>query len=72
MTPAAWLVRELTERGFHCVVIEKDQQKILSLQVEDLHDYVPGLCADATDRNSLIAAGLETPAMPGRDRVDRR
>ncbi|MGD2076368.1 MAG: NAD-binding protein [Gammaproteobacteria bacterium] len=54
-----WLVRELTERGFHCVVIEKDQQKILGLQVEDLHDDVPGLCADATDSNWLIAAGLK-------------
>ena len=61
----SWLVRELTERGFHCVVIEKDQQKILSLQVEDLHDDVPGLCADATDANSLIAAGLKHPKCRG-------
>jgi Trk K+ transport system NAD-binding subunit len=61
----SWLVRELTERGFHCVVVEKDQQKILSLQVEDLHDDVPGLCADATDANSLIAAGLKHPKCRG-------
>jgi voltage-gated potassium channel len=61
----SWLVRELTERGFHCVVIEKDQQKILSLQVEDLHDDVPGLCADATDANSLIAGGLKHPKCRG-------
>jgi voltage-gated potassium channel len=62
---AYWLVRELTERGFHCVVIEKDQQKILGLQVEDLHDDVPGLCADATDSNVLITAGLNHPACQG-------
>jgi voltage-gated potassium channel len=61
----SWLVRELTERGFHCVVIEADQSKILGLQVEDLHDDVPGLGADATDAGALLAAGLKHPACRG-------
>ena len=61
----SWLVRELTERGLHCVVIEKDQQKILGIQVEDLHDDVPALCADAMDSGSLTAAGLKHPQCQG-------
>ncbi len=53
------LVRELTERHIQCVVIDRNQEKILGLQVEDLPDYVPGLCADATRSDTLIAAGLK-------------
>ncbi len=52
------LVRELVERGIHCVVIEKDQEKITGLTVEDLPDHVPGLCEDATVSDNLVAAGL--------------
>jgi Trk K+ transport system NAD-binding subunit len=59
------LVHELTERHIHCVVVEKDQEKILGLQVEDLADYVPGLCADATRSDTLIAAGLKHPQCRG-------
>jgi len=67
------LVRELTERRIHCVVVEQDQDKILGLQVEDLPDYVPGLCEDASRSDTLIAAGLKHPhcrgviALTGRD-----
>ncbi len=53
------LVRELVERGIHCVVIEKDQDKILGLAVEDLPDDVPGLCEDATLSENLLTAGLK-------------
>jgi Trk K+ transport system NAD-binding subunit len=59
------LVHELTERHIHCVVVEKDQDKILGLQVEDLADYVPGLCEDATRSDTLIAAGLKHPQCRG-------
>ena len=59
------LVRELVERGIHCVVIEKDQDKILGLAVEDLPDYVPGLCEDATVSEHLVAAGLDHPMCRG-------
>lgn len=59
------LVRELTERRIHCVVVEQDQDKILGLQVEDLPDYVPGLCEDASRSDTLIAAGLKHPQCRG-------
>jgi Trk K+ transport system NAD-binding subunit len=59
------LVRELTERRIHCVVVEQDQDKILGLQVEDLPDYVPGLCEDASRSDALIAAGLKHPHCRG-------
>lgn len=59
------LVREMTERYIHCVVVEKDHEKILGLAVEDLPDYVPGLCEDATLSDNLIAAGLKHPCCRG-------
>ena len=59
------LVRELSEHGIHCVVVEKDQEKILDLAVEDLLDYVPGLSEDATNSDTLIAAGLNRPNCRG-------
>jgi len=59
------LVHELSERCIHCVVVEKDQEKILDLAVEDLLDYVPGLSDDATNSETLIAAGLNRPNCRG-------
>jgi Trk K+ transport system NAD-binding subunit len=59
------LVRELSERAIRCVVVEQDQGKIQDLAVEDLPDYVPGLNEDATDSDSLIAAGLKLPSCRG-------
>ncbi|MCO6413073.1 MAG: potassium channel protein [Thiogranum sp.] len=61
----SWLVREFTERGIACVVIDTDQQNILNLEVEDLPATVPGLHADATDSASLLAAGLKHPRCRG-------
>ncbi len=55
------LIRELSERGVHCVVVDKNQEKIHDLTLEDLRDYVPGLSEDATDSNILKAAGLKLP-----------
>lgn len=59
------LVREMTRHHLHCVVVEKDQDKILGLAVEDLAEYVPGLCEDATRSDTLIAAGLRHPCCQG-------
>jgi Trk K+ transport system NAD-binding subunit len=59
------LVRELSERGIRCVVVDKDGEKILDLAVEDLLDYVPGLSEDATNSDTLIAAGLNRPNCRG-------
>jgi Trk K+ transport system NAD-binding subunit len=59
------LVRELSERCIHCVVVDKDREKIQDLVVEDLPDYVPGLSEDATNSDTLIAAGLKRPNCRG-------
>lgn len=53
------LVRELTERGIHCVVVDHRAERIADLEVEDLPDYVPALCADATTSDTLMTAGLK-------------
>ena len=53
------LVRELSEHHIASVVVDHDREKILELEVEDLPFYVPGLYEDATDSNTLIAAGLK-------------
>ena len=59
------LVRELSEHHIASVVIDRDREKILGLEVEDLPFYVPGLHEDATDSNNLIAAGLKRPQCHG-------
>ena len=59
------LVRELSERCIHCVVVEKDREKIQDLAIADLPDYVPGLSEDATDSDILITAGLKRPNCRG-------
>ena len=50
------LVRELAERHIRCVVIEKKEEQLLALALEDLPVHVPGLCADALDSSVLLAA----------------
>ena len=52
------LVRELADRYIRCVVIEKKENRLHALELEDLSVYVPSLCADAVDSSALIAAGL--------------
>lgn len=73
---AGQLVHELSERYIHSVVIDKNREKILDLEVEDLPFHVPGLSEDATDSDTLIAAGLKHPycrgviALSGNDDVN--
>ena len=64
------LVRELSEHGIHCVVVEKDQEKILDLAVEDLLDYVPGL-RRCHEFGHPDCSRPESPELPWRDRLDR-
>ncbi len=59
------LVRELSAHHVHCVVVEKDPDRILSLEVEDFIEDVPGLCQDATRSDTLITAGLKHPLCRG-------
>lgn len=52
------VIRELAEHGIHSVIIDRDESKIHSLQLEDLPLRIPGLVADVTDSSFLVAAGL--------------
>jgi Trk K+ transport system NAD-binding subunit len=62
---ATQLVRELSEHYIHSVVIDRDREKILDLEVEDLPFHVPGLSENATDSDTLVAAGLKHPCCRG-------
>jgi len=55
------LVQALTHYNIRMVVIDKNQDRIneLSLQDQNLSVYVPGLCADAEIPEHLLEAGLK-------------
>lgn len=52
------LVRAMAQRGMRTVVIDNNPERINELELEDMHLYVPGLCADASLTSNLKAAGL--------------
>ena len=52
------VIRELAEHGIRSVILDKDETRIHSLQLEELPMHVPGLTADVTDSNALMTAGL--------------
>lgn len=72
------LVRELTARGIGASVLDIDSRRIDGLQLQDLPQYVPGLRGDASDSETLAAAGLRHPdcrgviAVTGDDRINLR
>ena len=59
------VVRELAEHGIRSVVIDRDETRIHSLQLEELPLHVPGITADVTDSTALVAAGLNKPQCAG-------
>ena len=59
------LVKALTEVEKRAVVVEIDRERINALELEDLKHFVPGLCADASQPDNLIAAGLNLPNCVG-------
>ncbi|HEB98762.1 MAG TPA: potassium transporter TrkA [Thiotrichales bacterium] len=61
----ALLVRELAERGIACTVVDRDENAMHALEIEDLPLFVPGIAEDATETDTLRAAGLEHPACRG-------
>lgn len=52
------LIRALSASGYRAIVIDKSQDRITALELEDLGFPVPGLCADAADPDNLVLAGL--------------
>jgi len=59
------LVRALTDRGQHVVVIDKDETRTSLIQLQNLRDHVPALGADAQKPRHLQEAGLPHPACAG-------
>ena len=59
------LVKALTEVDKRAVVVEIDRDRINALELEDLKHFVPGLCADASQPDNLIEAGLTLPNCVG-------
>ncbi len=52
------LVRSLVARQIQCVVIEREQENISNLQLEELSMDVPSFCGDASQTHHLKEAGL--------------
>jgi Trk K+ transport system NAD-binding subunit len=52
------VIRELAAHGIRSVIIDKNETRIHSLQLEELPMHIPGLTADVTDSTALVAAGL--------------
>lgn len=59
------LVRSLTDRHQHAVVVDIDLDRINLLALENQREYVPALCGDARRPSNLEAAGLKHPLCKG-------
>jgi Trk K+ transport system NAD-binding subunit len=59
------LVRALTDRHQHAVVVDIDPERISLLYLENQREYVPALCGDARRPSNLDAAGLKHPLCKG-------
>jgi len=59
------VVHDMNEHGLQAVVVDIDPARISELTLEDLNFYVPGLCADAAQPDTLLAAGLKLPLCAG-------
>lgn len=59
------LVKSLTERNQHAVVIDILDERVNLLKLENLREYVPGLCGDARLPYHLLEAGLKHPCCDG-------
>jgi len=53
------LIRALTEAGIRSVVIDADQNRLNTLELEDYPMPVPGLCADVSLPEILMLGGLK-------------
>ncbi|PVV05526.1 MAG: potassium transporter TrkA [gamma proteobacterium symbiont of Ctena orbiculata] len=59
------LVKALTDRNQHAVVIDILEDRVNMLKLENLREYVPGLCGDASLPAHLLEAGLNHPLCEG-------
>ena len=72
----SYLVKALADTGIRSVVVDSDENNINTLELQDHGFNVPGMCADATDPDILIMAGLTAKncigvaALTGSDQVN--
>ncbi|MEL0586451.1 MAG: NAD-binding protein [Candidatus Thiodiazotropha sp. (ex. Lucinoma kazani)] len=59
------LVKALTDRNQHAVVIDILDDRVNLLKLENLLEYVPGFCGDARLPAHLLEAGLNHPLCEG-------
>jgi Trk K+ transport system NAD-binding subunit len=59
------LVKALADAGIRSVVVDIDERRINSLEIEDLGLDVPGIRGDAADPQVLLRAGLKNPHCAG-------
>jgi len=59
------LVRALTDHDQLAVVLEEKWDRINTLRMENLRQFVPGLCGDAGDPGHMLKAGLRHPRCAG-------
>ncbi|HUT40100.1 MAG TPA: NAD-binding protein [Gammaproteobacteria bacterium] len=70
------VVRELAADHIRVVVIDRNEDRVQSLHLENFPVDIPALCADVADSSSLLAAGLDKPecagviALTGNDHVN--
>jgi len=55
------LIEKLNQEDRRMVVVDKDQNKIEALALENYNPYVPGFIADALDTKILEIAGVKSP-----------
>ncbi len=61
----ALLVRALTEAGIRSVVIDIRRARLNELETSGLPIHIPGICADASEPNVLLMAGLKSSSCAG-------
>jgi voltage-gated potassium channel len=59
------VIKKLSRQNIHSVVIEKSEEKLHLLKLEDFAIAVPGLLADAKDPQSFRLAGIHKPNCRG-------
>ena len=55
------LVEMLTERGQRAVAVEINPDRVSLLKMQNLREYVPVLCGDASRPKHLLEAGINHP-----------
>jgi voltage-gated potassium channel len=59
------VVRELAADGIRSVVIDRNENRIQALRLENLPVYIPALSADVADSSTLLAGGLDKAQCAG-------